>query len=265
MGARLLAGREFSPQDNEKSPGVAIVDTNVAAALFGADSAVGKTIRIGREREATIVGVVKNLKYDGVRAGDQQFQRIVYVPFFQGGLGGVNIEIRTDGNPAGLIGFVRREVSALDKKLPLIDVKTLAAQVEEAIVQERLVAVLSTFFGALALLLACIGLYGIMAYAVVRRTAEIGIRIALGARPGNVLWMVLRQTLLMMAIGLGIGLAAALAATRLVASQLFGVTATDGLTIAVATLVLLVVATAAAYIPARRASRVDPMVALRYE
>jgi predicted permease len=265
MGARLVAGREFSSHDNEKSPAVAIVDENVAGALFGGEVAVGKRMRMGREREATIVGVVKNMKYDGVRSGDQQFQRIVYVPFFQGGLGGVNIEIRTADNPAGLIGFVQREVSALDKKLPLIDVKTLVAQVEESIVQERLIAVLSTFFGALALLLACIGLYGIMAYAVVRRTAEIGVRIALGARPGDVLWMVLRQTLLLVLLGIAAGLGAALAAARLVGSQLFGVTATDELTMATATLVLIAVAAVAGFIPARRASRVDPMVALRYE
>jgi predicted permease len=265
MGARLVAGREFGTQDNEKSPGVAIVDESVAGALFGAEAALGKSIRIGPDREATIIGVVRNMKYDGVRSGDQQFQRVVYVPFFQGGLGGVNIEIRTAGDPAGLIGFVRREVSALDKRLPLIDVKTLVAQVEESIVQERLVAVLSTFFGALGLLLACIGLYGIMAYAVVRRTAEIGVRIALGARPGDVLWMVLRQTLLLMLLGIAVGLAATLAATRLVSSQLFGVGATDALTIATASLVLIVVAACAAYLPARRASHVDPMVALRYE
>jgi predicted permease len=265
MGARLVAGREFDPQDSEKSPGVAIVDENVATALFGGDVPLGKTIRIGREREATIVGVVKNMKYDGVRSADQQFQRIVYLPFFQGGLGGVNIEIRTVGNPAGLIGFVRREVSALDKKLPVLDVKTLVAQVEESIVQERLIAVLSSFFGALALLLACIGLYGIMAYTVVRRTREIGVRIALGARAGDVVWMVLRQTLLLAVLGIGVGTVTAFATTRLVASQLFGVTATDVPTIATATLLLLVIAAGAAYIPARRASRVDPMVALRYE
>lgn len=169
------------------------------------------------------------------------------------------------GNPAGLIGFVRREVSALDKELPLIEVKTLAAQVEESIVQERLIALLSTFFGALAVLLACIGLYGIMAYAVVRRTAEIGVRIALGARPGDVLWMVLRQTLPLVLLGIAAGLAVALAGTRLVSSQLFGVAPNDGFTIATATIVLIVVAACAAYVPARRASRFDPMVALRYE
>jgi predicted permease len=265
MGARLLAGREFNQQDSEKSPAVAIVDTNVAAALFSGEVAVGKTIRIGREREATIVGVVRNMKYDGVRSADQQFQRIVYVPFFQGGMGGVNFELRTAADPARLADAVRREVSALDRKLPLIEVKTLVAQVEESLVQERLVAMLSSFFGALGLVLACIGLYGIMAYAVVRRTAEIGVRIALGAQPRDVLWMVLRQTLLLMAIGVGIGMAAALATTRLVSSQFFGVTATDGPTIATATFLLLVIAARAAYIPARRASRVDPMTALRYE
>jgi ABC-type antimicrobial peptide transport system permease subunit len=237
----------------------------VAAALFEAEPAIGKTIRIGRDREATIVGVARNMKYDGVRSGDQQFQRIVYVSFFQGGMGGVNFELRTAADPARLTDFVRREVSALDKKLPLIDIKTLVAQVEESLVQERLVAMLSSFFGLLGLVLASIGLYGIMAYAVVRRTAEIGVRVALGAQPGDVLWMVLRQTLLLMAIGLGVGMAASLATTRLVSSQLFGVTATDGPTIATATLVLLVVAAGAAYVPARRASHVDPMVALRYE
>ena len=173
--------------------------------------------------------------------------------------------VRTMGNPTNLITAIRHEVQTMDKNLPVFDVKTLTQQVGESLFQERLVATLTSFFGLLALLLASIGLYGIMSHAVVRRTNEIGIRMALGALSGDVLWLVLWETLLLVLIGVGIGLPVALVATRLISSQLFGLTPNDPLTLTIATLLLLAVGAVAGYLPARRASRVDPMVALRCE
>ena len=166
--------------------------------------------------------------------------------------------VRTMGNPTNLITAIRHEVQTMDKNLPVFDVKTLTQQVGESLFQERLVATLTSFFGLLALLLASIGLYGIMSHAVVRRTNEIGIRMALGALSGDVLWLVLRETLLLVLIGVGIGLPVALVATRLISRS------SDSRP-TLATLLLLAVGAVAGYLPARRASRVDPMVALRCE
>jgi ABC-type antimicrobial peptide transport system permease subunit len=168
-------------------------------------------------------------------------------------------------NPAGVVATVRREVQALDKNLPIYNIKTLNQQVDETLVQERTVATLSSLFGLLALLLACVGLYGVVSYSAVRRTNEIGIRMALGAQRGDVLWLVLRETLVLVTIGVAIGIAMALEAVRFISSLLFGLTATDTLTIFLATSLLVAVGMVAGYLPARRASRVDPIVALRYE
>src|SRR5207247_5156199 len=166
--------------------------------------------------------------------------------------------VRTMGNPTNLITAIRHEVQTMDKNLPVFDVKTLTQQVGESLFQERLVATLTSFFGLLALLLASIGLYGIMSHAVVRRTNEIGIPMVLGALSGDVLWLVLRETLLLVLIGVGIGLPVALVATRLISRS------SDSRP-TLATLLLLAVGAVAGYLPARRASRVDPMVALRCE
>jgi len=168
-------------------------------------------------------------------------------------------------NPTNLVSAIRHEVHAIDKNLPMFDVKTLTQQVDESLLPERLIATLSGFFSLLALLLASIGLYGIMSHAVIRRTSEIGIRMALGAHSGDALWLMLRETLLLVLIGVGIGMPIALVATRLISSQLFGLTPNDPLTITLATLLLLAVSALAGYLPARRASQVDPLVALRYE
>src|SRR5262249_51044876 len=151
------------------------------------------------------------------------------------------------------------------KDIPVTKVKTLAAEVDESLAQERLVATLSGFFGLLALALSCIGLYGLMSYAVTRRTNEIGVRMALGAQSRDVLKMVMRETMLLAALGVGLGLGAAMAVARLISGLLFGLTATDPLTMTAATLVMIAVATLAGSLPARRAARVDPMVALRHE
>ena len=174
-------------------------------------------------------------------------------------------EVRTAGDPGSIIPDVRRAVASVDRHLPLYNVRTQVQQIDSYLIQERLFAKLTGCFGALAMLLASIGLYGVMSYAVVRRTGEIGIRMALGAQRRDVLWQVLRETMLLVAIGLSIGLPAALASTRLIRNQLFGLKPTDPFTISLATLVLVLVAVFAGYLPARRASRLDPMVALRYK
>jgi ABC-type antimicrobial peptide transport system permease subunit len=172
--------------------------------------------------------------------------------------------------PSGLIlPRIREALQNIDRDLPMFEVRTLADEMDAALIKERLIATLSSFFGILALLLASIGLYGLLAFAVVQRTGEMGIRMALGAKRGDVVWMVMREGLLLVVAGIAIGVPAALAAARLAYSQvsglLYGLQATDPLTIAVATVLLASVAMIAGYLPARRASRVDPMVALRNE
>jgi ABC-type antimicrobial peptide transport system permease subunit len=173
--------------------------------------------------------------------------------------------VRTEGDPSNAAPSVRSAIAQVDDKLPIGDVTSLSKQVADSLQQERLIAQLVTFFGLLALLLACVGLYGIMTHAVVRRTNEIGIRMALGAAPGDILWMVLRETLALVLIGIAIGVPVAVAGARLISSQLFGLKAADPLTLLIATALLTGVAALAGYLPARRASLVDPMVALRCE
>ncbi len=178
---------------------------------------------------------------------------------------GSELVIHTTGDPMTIAGSVRQAIERVAKGVAIARVTTLARHVDASIVQERLLASLSGFFGALALLLAAIGLYGIMAYSVARRTNEMGIRMALGARPADVLWLVLRETVLLLLVGFAIGLPAALAAGRLISSQLFGVTPDDPVAILAACALMVAVASFAGFLPARKASRVDPMIALRYE
>jgi ABC-type antimicrobial peptide transport system permease subunit len=173
--------------------------------------------------------------------------------------------VKSSGNPKTLITAIRREVRDLDPHLPMYDVRTFTELVETTMSQERLIAAASSLFGLLALLLAAIGLYGVIACGVARRTREIGIRMALGAPRTNVFWLVQRETVVLVMIGIGVGLPAALATTRLVRSRLFGLSAMDPLTISVAIGVLIAVALVAGYLPARRAGKVDPMEALRTE
>jgi ABC-type antimicrobial peptide transport system permease subunit len=179
--------------------------------------------------------------------------------------GQVNFAVRTAGDVQALIPSIREALRHVDTNLPLFDVKTQIQQSDQSMAQERLFATLSSFFGVLALLLACLGLYGVMSYGVARRTNEIGIRIALGATAPRVMQMVMRETMLVVLIGVVIGLSAALASTRLIASMLFGLASTDPVTISFAVVLMITVAALAGYLPARRAARVDPMIALRYE
>jgi ABC-type antimicrobial peptide transport system permease subunit len=175
------------------------------------------------------------------------------------------LEIRTTTDPSSIAGSVRRVIQEVDKNLPVTSITSLSEQVNESLNKEHLIARLSSFFGILALVLACVGLYGVLACGVARRTNEIGIRMALGADQMRVLWMVLRESLALVGVGVAVGLLMAFAATRFISSQLYGVKPTDPATITAVTIVLAAVAVFAGYIPARRATKVDPMVALRYE
>jgi ABC-type antimicrobial peptide transport system permease subunit len=211
-----------------------------------------------------IVGVVKDAKYNSLR---ERTPRMIYLPYRQdaGHLWGMCLAVRTLGNPAGMAALIRRELQNIDPSLPVLSVTSMEEQLDDTLVQERLIALLSGFFSVLALLLASIGLYGVMSHLVMRTTGEIGVRMALGAEPGEVLWMIFRKTMMLTLIGIAIGIPGALAATRLVGSQLFGVTASDPVTTWLCVLLMLAVAAIAGYLPARRAARIDPMVALRYE
>jgi predicted permease len=266
MGISLVAGRAFSTVDNERAPRVVVISESVARYYFPNVNPLGRRITVSQPPEGgecEVVGVVKDAKFQSLRGENR---RLVYLSHLQGPPWKLmTFALRTEGNPSGLIAAARNEVRAVGKDIPITEVKTLAAQIDETLAQERLVATLAGFFGLLALLLSCLGLYGIMAYAVARRTREIGIRMALGAQPGNVLWQVMRETLALVLIGVVTGLPAAMTAARLIPIPLFELTASDPLTIAMATALLIAVAGPAGYLPARRAARVDPLVALRSE
>ncbi len=263
FGAPMLQGREFTAQDTPESPKVAIVNQAVARRFFGSDNALGKRITLENYKDLEIVGIVADAKYRNLKEAPPLTAYIPYSQYAQ--LGQRTLCVRAAGEAGAIIAAIRQEVRNLDPNLPVFNVKTFAEQINDSVSQERLIAMLSSFFGFFALLLAALGLYGVMAYAVTRRTREIGIRMALGAQPGSVLWLVLRETLLLVLLGIALGLPAALVSTRLAKELLFDLSNNDPLTIALATLVMIAIAALAGYLPARRAARVDPLVALRYE
>ncbi len=268
-GMPMLLGREIGPQDTPASPKVAVVNATLAHDFFGKENPIGRRFGFGDDvkhsGDIEIVGVVADAKYRDVR---QKGQRMIFLPVVQMKEDAAyvsEIDVRTVGDPRAVASEVRGAIDEINSSLSVTNVTTLSEQVDHSLHEERTISELSSFFGLLALTLACVGLYGVMAYAVARRTSEIGIRMALGARSADVLWMVLREAMLLVLAGVAIGVPAALTASRLIASMLFGLTPWDPLTISAATLVLVAVAVLAGYLPARRASRVSPMVALRYE
>lgn len=265
MGLPLLTGRGFSAQDTETSPKVAVISEALAQRLFPDAPALGK--RFGRggpehSDDIEVIGVVKDAKYEDLM---EQPRAMAYYPYSQVIQFLNNFEVSFSGEPAAIVGETRRAIKEVNRDLPIVEAVRMSEHVGRSLVQQKLIARLSSFFGVLALLLACIGLFGIMSYSVARRTNEIGIRMALGADRGDVLRLVLREGLAPVLIGVAIGLPAALAGARLITSLLFGLTPTDPLTIGVATMLLLGVAALAGYLPARKASRVDPITALRCE
>ena len=264
IGLRLLQGRYLNAQDVTDTPPVAVVNESLARSYFGNDSPISHRIRFpGRPpvfRE--IVGVVGDAKHYGVR---EKTWRMVYVPTRQGG----SFLVRANVDARLLGGIVQEEVPAVDKLAQIEQIRPLETVVDNMVFQERLTATLSTGFGALAVLLAAIGLYGVMAYSISRRTNELGIRMALGAQRWDVQWLVLRESIQSILAGIAIGVAAAVALARALSSvisgMLYGVKPTDLSIFAGSALLLIAVAFMAGFLPAWRASRIDPMVALRHE
>ena len=268
MDVKLTLGRSIEDRDTASSPKVAVVDESLAHYFFGDSNPVGRRFSEGEtfdpKKSTEIVGVVRNFKYRNLRSADS---RTVYLPYTQAewGVGAMHFEVRSAGDPLALTSAVRAAIREIDPNLALAEVTTQTQMMAEALTQERLLAKLCTFFGGLALALAAIGLYGLMAYSVTRRTHEIGIRMALGAHRRQILYMVLQQSVVLVAVGTVVGLLAAIATTRLIRSELYGLGPTDPLTLALAALFMLAVGAFSTYLPALRATKVDPMVALRYE
>ncbi len=268
MGLPIRLGRDFQPQDlnPQQKPGsfpkLAIINETMARHYFGNANPIGKRFGWGDppdvKYDVEIVGVADNAIYGNLR---EETSSLIYFPSNKGQL----LVVRAAGAPESVIASIRNEIRGVDKNLRISGIKTVPQLIDQSLVLERLLAKLSSFFSVLALLLASIGLYGVMAYAVVRRTKEIGIRMALGAQPDSLRWMVLRETLWLVIVGVLIGVPAALAATRFISSLLYGLTPTDPVTVSIAILVMVVSGILAGFLPARTASRVDPLVALKYE
>jgi predicted permease len=263
MEIPLVAGRGFTDRDNLTAPKVVIINETAARKYFANENPIG--LRFGTSVEQSsdleIVGVLRDTKYEGVR---QDVPATMFVPSLQSRPATV-FQVRTAGDPTPVVGAIREAVRQVDSGLPLMDVSTQAEQIDKNLQQERVFAQAYALFGALAMLIASIGLFGLMSYSVARRTNEIGIRMALGAESRHVLKLVMAESMTLVVVGIVVGLAAALAAGRLVTALLFGLAATDALSLVAATLTMLIVSSLAAYLPARRAARVDPLVALHYE
>jgi predicted permease len=264
IGLPLQTGRTFTARDDKNAPKVVIINEAAAKKLFPDGNVLGRRFgtRVETSGEMEVIGVVRDAKYSQVR---EPPPATMYVAQPQWGLPRAVVEVRTAGDPTSVIGALREAVRRVDPNLPMQDVFTQMEQVERRMEQERLFANTYALFGTLALIISAVGLFGLMSYSVSRRTNEIGIRMALGAQRRDVLGQVLRESMILVIVGLVVGLAAAFASGQLIASMLYGLEPTDTVTIAVSLVTLLVVASLAGFLPARRAARVDPMIALRYE
>jgi predicted permease len=278
MGIPILSGRDFDDRNvrfNVAAPDpnalpsyqFAIVNESYARHYFGDRSPLGRHIGFGinpgTKTPIEIIGVVKDAKYTGVR---DEIPRQVFFAFMENDFAGAAVMyVRTASDPDAAFGSIRQVMRELDPNIPMYNPRTLEWQVDQSLLNDRLIATLSSAFGALATLLAVIGLYGVMAYTVAQRTREIGVRMALGAVPGDVIWLVMREVLALVGSGIVLGLIGALVLKRYVGSQLYGVGANDPTTVVAAVLLLGLVALVAGYVPARRATRVSPVLALRYE
>jgi len=265
MQIPILAGREIDDRDQPGSRPVAVISERLARTYFGNENPVGRRITLPDEkRDLEIVGVSANLRYGGLK-NEEESAMTVFVAASQFPPDQVTYALRTAGDPLRFVQSVHEIVREADSRIPVTNVITQAGEIDRTISHEVMFAKLCTGFAVLALLIACVGLYGTMSYNVARQVGEIGIRMALGAQRGAVVWMVLRRVLLLAAVGLAISLPATLGASQLVKSFLFETQPNDPGTLVLAGVVLLSAAILAGYAPARRASRIDPLAALRHE
>ncbi|HKQ91364.1 MAG TPA: ABC transporter permease [Blastocatellia bacterium] len=264
MGMQLRAGRSFTERDDENAPRVVVINETRARQFAGEDP-IGKPFRAGEQREATIIGVMADVKRYGLesQAVSEEYHSFLQNAEVMGG--NIRLVVRTAGDPMKLVPAVRQQVWTINANMPVVDVMSMEQRVAESLAPRRFQMLLFGAFAALALALAAVGVYGVISHSVSRRTHEIGVRMTLGARPLNVLSMVIGQGMSLALVGVAIGLAASLALARVMAGLLFNVEATDPATFAGVSLLLVGVAFLAAYLPARRATKVDPMVALRHE
>jgi predicted permease len=282
LGIPIVAGRDFRLTDNREvqrenladepenerwTPTAVIINEKFARKYFAGRNPVGMHVGFGSDpgtaTQMEIIGVVKDVKYTNLR---DEIPEQAFIPYMGSRfLSDMTVYLRTIGEPNQLMNSIRAKVREMDANLPIYAMRTMDEQISNSLSTERMIASLSTVFGFVATALAIIGLYGVMSYSVAQRTREIGIRMALGAEQTKVVGMVMREVLLLIGIGVGVGVPAALALTSVVKSQLYGLQAHDPWTLGLATGVLVFVACAAGYVPALRASRVDPIKALRYE
>jgi putative ABC transport system permease protein len=277
LGVSIVAGRDFTPNDNRDVkhgpqvwnwvPTTVMINEKFAKKYFPGRNPVGMHLGFGTDPgtplDMEVIGVVKDFKYTNLR---DEIPEQAYVPYLSDRfLGGMTVYVRTTTDPSQLMPMVRSKMRDMDPNLPIYSMRTTEMTIKNSLTTERMIASLSAVFGLLATLLAIIGLYGVMSYVVAQRTREVGIRMALGADNAKVIWLVMREVLILVSVGVSVGVTASLGLTRIVQSQLFGLTPHDPLTLGFSTGILAIVACAAGYIPALRASRLHPMAALRYE
>jgi putative ABC transport system permease protein len=264
LGIRVLKGRAFDERDTAGSNPVVIINESLAREIFPGEEPLGKRIRSWRDENVLreIVGVTHDVRYFG---RDDELRGLVYVPHAQDSWRSMVLAVRTTGDPAGFAGVIRNAISAFDKDLAVSRVQTMTRVLDDSVAGPRFNMTLLAVFAGVAMVLAAVGIYGILSYAVAQRTHEIGVRMALGARATDVLKLVVGQGLKLTLAGVALGLGAALAVTRVMETLLYEVSVTDPLTFIAIALLLVGVALVASFIPARRATRVDPIVALRYE
>jgi putative ABC transport system permease protein len=266
MGIPFLKGRDFTDRDAPGSPPVVIINQSLATRFFANDDPVGKRISLTPFGQPPvwiqIVGVAGDVRHAGLAAepGPQ-----LYTPYYQDPVLNMSMVVRTKSNPMSVAASIRNEIRKADTEIPVFGVRTLEQMASESIAPRRITMLLLGFFALLALILAAVGIYGIMSYSVTQRTHEFGIRMALGAQPRDILKMIVKQGMILTLIGVAVGFVAAFAATSVLASFLYGVSSTDFVTFITAALILISVAILACVVPARRATKVDPMTALRYE
>jgi putative ABC transport system permease protein len=263
MGIPFVRGRNFTEADRENTPPVVVINETMAKRFWPNQDAVGKRFRFfGDDVLQEVVGVVKDsaTQYIG-----EDPRPVAYLSLLQDFPSQVTLHVRTAGDPSGLLATAQREVQSLDRTMPLLNPATISQLIREGLWAARMGAALLAVFGLLALILASVGIYGVLAFSVSQRTSEFGIRLALGARPSDVLRLALGQTLALVAAGALIGVTGGLIVTRMVTNLLYGVSAVDPMTFVGMPLLLLLVALLASYLPARRATKIDPMIALRCE